>query len=157
VSHVAVQRAIKAGRLSQSVVNGRIVDPDLADREWESTTDLSKAPGYVRERADQRAEQEPDVVMSAHEGMSLSEASAVEKIWKAKAAELKFRQEARELVPAKEVENRLTAVFHTCKTRLLGVPSRAKQSLPHLTVADIAALEALVREALEELSSGAVV
>ena len=39
VTHVAVQRAIKAGRIS--TVNGKI-DPAVADQEWQQNTDQSK-------------------------------------------------------------------------------------------------------------------
>ena len=39
----------------------------------------------------------------------------------------------------------------TCRTRLLGIPSKAKQQLPHLSLSDLEVLEALVREALEGL------
>lgn len=128
----AVVRAVASGRLKDSVVDGRIVDVDLADREWEANTDHTK-----REHA---------------EGVSKSEASAVETFWKSKQAELKFLLAAGELVEARDVEARLVAVFTECKTKLLGLPSRAKQALPHLSLADISTLDALVRESLEALS-----
>lgn len=157
VSAMAVSLAIKKGTLKESVVrdeNGqpKIADPDLADREWEANTDHSKAPAYVKQRG---LEAVAAGVVSARDGMTLSEASAVEKVWRARTAELKFKEAAGELVPAKDVEQRLTDTFHTCRTRLLGIPSRARQALPHLTLADIAAIEALVREALEELGGTA--
>jgi phage terminase Nu1 subunit (DNA packaging protein) len=167
VSHVAVQRAVNSGRLRASVnEDGQIVDPDLADREWDAATDLSKAPGYVRERAAARAAPAPafdvvgvigpetDAPPSARAGMTLAEASAVEKVWKARQAELNYRQDAGELVPARDVDAKLQDVFRTCRTKLLGLPSRARQALPHLTVADLGTIENLVREALEELASG---
>jgi phage terminase Nu1 subunit (DNA packaging protein) len=46
---------------------------------------------------------------------------------------------------------RLVSVFTACKTRLLAIPSRARQALPHLVAADLGVLEALIREALEDL------
>lgn len=177
VSKMAVSKAVSSGRLVASVgrdARGRpqIIDADLADREWTAKTDLSKAPTYVKERAEQRAAEpapprvdpfghlprleepaDPGAPRSAHAEMTLSEASTIEKVWKAKAAELKYRQDAGELVPAKDVAHRLEDVFHGCRTKLLGVPSRARQALPHLTVADIGVLENLVREALEDLAS----
>lgn len=192
VTKMAVSKAVSSGRLTASVYRdekGRpwITDPDLADREWAGATDLSKAPGYIRERAEQQrpppaAPPAPAPVPLAepstprargappapppvdpgeapppaiHEGMTLSEATAAEKFWKAKHAELKFREAAGELVPAADVAAKLVNVFTQCKTRLLGVPSRARQALPHLTVADIGVLEGLVREALEDLASAA--
>lgn len=170
VSAMAVSRAVKRGRLKESVTHDargqpKIRDPDLADREWAANTDYSEAPASVIAKAEAfaRGEAAPppppagdDPAPSAHEGMTLSEATATEKIWRAKQAELKFRREAAELVPSAEVRGKLEAVFSVCRTKLLGVPSRARQTLPHLTVADIAALEDLVREALEDLAAGKI-
>jgi phage terminase Nu1 subunit (DNA packaging protein) len=153
---MAVSRAVSIGRLSQSIRDGKIIDPDLADREWEASTDLSKAPGYVRERVNPQRKPSTEEATPApptlREGMNLAEASAAEKYWKAKQAELNYREDAAELIPARDVRRRLEEVFLTCKTKLLGVPSRARQLLPHLTVADVTTLDALVRESLEELA-----
>jgi phage terminase Nu1 subunit (DNA packaging protein) len=41
----------------------------------------------------------------------------------------------------------------TCRNKLLGIPTRAKQRLPGLTTADVLILDALIREALEALSN----
>jgi hypothetical protein len=50
----AVQRAIDRQRLYESVVrvhgSRKILDVDVADREWAANTDLSKAPSYVVDR-----------------------------------------------------------------------------------------------------------
>lgn len=149
VSKMTVSNAVRKGRLRESVAYSgagkpKIRDVALADKEWEENLDLSTAPAAVREKFDEGP--------SAHDGMSLSEASAVEKVWRAKTAELKFREAAKELIPARDVEARLVSVFTECKTKLLGIPSRARQALPHLTVADIGTLEGLIREALEGLA-----
>lgn len=186
VSPMAVSRAIKTGRLTASVgrdADGtpRINDPELADREWDQRTDLSKAPGAVKARAAARpppppapapaadlVQLPPDVVtpeeqelldrvgLSAHKGMTLAEASAIEKVWKAKLAELEFQTKSGELVAAKDVAVRLANVFTHARTKLLGIPTQAKQRLPHLTVPDLGLLERLVREALEDLAAGDV-
>jgi phage terminase Nu1 subunit (DNA packaging protein) len=42
------------------------------------------------------------------------------------------------------------------RTRLLGVPSAAKQRIPHLEIEEVEVLTLLVREALEELAAGVV-
>jgi hypothetical protein len=86
--------------------------------------------------------------------LTLAEASAQEKRWKAKTAELDYRERAGELVSAADVATRTGNLFTLCRTRLLGVPSKAKALLPHLTLQDIARLEDLLRESLEELASG---
>jgi phage terminase Nu1 subunit (DNA packaging protein) len=66
--------------------------------------------------------------------------------------ETELRQRCGELIEASKVTAALENTFRTCRTKLLGIPARAKQVLPHLTVGDIVELEGLVREALEELA-----
>lgn len=156
VSAMAVSKAVKGGRLSKSVVrvNGqpKISNPELADQEWDATTDLSKAPGYVRERAAARANGHQEGPPELHDGMSLAEASAAEKYWAAKLKEQQFRERSGELVEVKEVAQKLVDTFTSCRTKLLGVPSRVRQALPELPVTSVAVIEDLIREALEELA-----
>lgn len=140
----AVEKAIKTGRLQKSLTRdakGRSwINPELADQEWAQNTDYTDAP--------QRA---PEAVESDD---SIAGASAREKHWRAKLAELKFKEAAGELVSAKEVERKWSDVLTTVKTRLLGIPTRAKQQCPELTVGTIAKLDDLIRETLQELSNG---
>lgn len=165
VTAMAVSAAIRKGRLKESVRRNRagvpkITDPELADREWDANTDLTRAPTYVKERAGKRdaapAPQNrggrPPAKDDGDKTPSLSDAAAAEKHWRAKLAELQYREKAGELVEVKEVAAKLVDVFTQCKTKLLGIPSRARQQLPHLTAADVGTLEELVREALEELA-----
>lgn len=165
VSCMAVSKAVKKGRLSKSVIRdeqGRpwVVDPELADQEWAGTTDLSKAPAYMRERVESSRGGRPPGSKNAPQdppaggGPSLAEATAAKNHWQAELARLKYQREAGELVPAVEVRGRIEKVFRACVTKLLAVPSRAKQALPHLSPADLAELERLQREALEELAAG---
>ncbi len=176
VSAAAVSEAIRSGRLVKSVVRGgefgqpKILDADLADREWEANTDPQRrinAAGGV----DPRALVAPvPVLISGPPPPMLGtidvppprvvapavpdEATATQRLKAAQAdlAELKFAEAAGELVPAADVERRLVDVFSACKSRLLAIPSRAKQALPHLTTADVLELDKLIREALEELA-----
>lgn len=147
VSVMTISRACKKGRLRECVVrdaSGKAIgisDPELADREWEKNSDYTDAP--------QRA---PKTSSPAGEEVSMSDAAAREKHWKALLAETKYKREAGELVPAAEVEERVRDDYAQVRTKLLGIPSRARQSLPHLTVGDLAVIESLVRESLEELA-----
>jgi hypothetical protein len=133
----AVSKAITTGRLSRSVVRvdgqPKIADPDLADREWAEATDQTRSP------------------LRAADGLKLQEELARAKHWEANLKEQQFREREGELVEAKLVEAQLAEVFTQCRTKLLGVPSRARQLLPHLTNADVAVLEDLQREALQDL------
>lgn len=155
---MAVSKAVSSGRLVASVVRVRgqpkIRDADLADREWDANTDLTRAPGYVKERADKRAGPAPRNRDSVSEpaDLSLSGESAREKFWKAQIAELDYRERLGELVDAEEMRAKLVDVVTGCKARLLGLPTRAKQQCPHLSITDIGTLDGLVREALEALA-----
>lgn len=170
-SHVAIGRAIRSGRIARGVVDGKIVDPVLAEEDWRTNLDRTRAPGYVRERAEQpagareserrdpsrggRPPRQPPGEENDADTPSLSEASAKEKHWKAQMAELKYKEAARELVPSADVRRRLEDVFAVCRTKLLGLPSRAKVRLA-LSVEGVEKLEDLVREALEELAGSGV-
>jgi hypothetical protein len=147
----SVQRAIEAERISFMLVGGqkRIPDPDAADREWAANTDHSRAPGSVKDQADWFEDEGDDGVEP-----SLRDASAREKHWKALTAELNYRRQAGELVEAAAAEERWLALIATAQTKLLAIGSRMKQRLPHLTISDIATIDDLVRESLEELADG---
>ena len=168
VSHQAVLRAIARGRLQTSliVVAGvtKIADRARADQEWAANTDLSKAPDHIKARAaalegDQDPEAttaEGDAPAAAAEGdepASLANSSAIEKHWKAKLAELHYKQRAGELVHAADMTAAIAEAFSTLRTKLLGLPSKAKQQLPHLTLSDLATLDSIVRETLEALAA----
>lgn len=168
-SAMSVSVAVRDGRLSRSVVRDehgqpKIGDPDLADREWEANTDPVKranaaggvnVPPRYAPPAPPVEELEADAPVKQFDDEGAETiGSATQRLKAAQAdlAELKFRTEAGGLVPAHDVEMRLVTVFTACKTRLLAIPSRARQALPHLVAADLGVLESLIREALEDLA-----
>lgn len=154
VSHVAVLNALRGGRLGAGAQDGKIVNAAEADRQWARRTDLSKAPGAVKEREGKRARgRSSEEAPPAAEDLSLSEESAREKKWRAKEAELRYRQRAGELVEAREVERHLVEEYGRARTKLLGICSRARQAMTHLRDSDFTLLESLIREALEELAT----
>jgi phage terminase Nu1 subunit (DNA packaging protein) len=81
----------------------------------------------------------------------MADASTREKHWRALKAELDYKRAAGELVDAAAIQARIVEIFTTCRTKLLGLPTKAKQRLPHLALADVSALDDVVRESLEEL------
>lgn len=164
---MSVSVAVRDGRLSRSVVRDehgqpKIADPDLADREWEANTDVVKranaaggvlAPSRSAPPRVVADELEPEAKQFDEDGAeTIGSATQRLKAAQADLAELKFKEAAGELVPARDVEARLVNVFASCKTRLLAIPSRARQALPHLVTADMAVIEGLIREALEDLA-----
>lgn len=163
---MAVSLAIKSGRLSKSVArdaNGqpKISDPDLADREWAANTDYTDAPYAVVQRAvdyksvaSERQEPPPDHANEPTANMTVSEAGASYNYWKAKNEQLKFRQAANELIEATTVQRGMAERASRIKTKLLGLPAKLKQALPELSLEQLAQVDRLLREALEELADG---
>lgn len=71
-------------------------------------------------------------------------------------AELKRQELERELLRREDVTAAWTQAVNITRTRLLGVPSTAKQRIPHLEVEEVELLTTLIREALDELAAGEV-
>jgi hypothetical protein len=147
VSHTAVQQRILAGSLPTSArqIKGRwvIVDPDRADAEWDAHTRPWVSPDAEPPAAPGPGRPPPS---------ALADATLRERRARAWAMELEIARKTRELVPAREVDLRWSALVVGARTAMLGLPSRARQRLPHLTAADLTVLDALIREALEELA-----
>lgn len=166
-SKTAVHRAVESGRLDKSITrsaSGRFLginSVELADQEWVASTDLTKAPTAVIERAE--AQQTPTPSMDETPSPELGAITGTEdpdrlsplmrqKYWQAKTAELDYKRQIGELVDAKEVEARMIDEYSECRTKLLGIARKAKAALPHLSPVDVVTIDNLVREALEVLA-----
>ena len=143
VAKSAVQKAIESSRLVKSVdrsAKGKVlgVFPEHADVEWEANTDPALAPSGAGAGPSQfqTARGEKEATLAA-------------------AAALKLAKMRGELVDAAAVKRGITDMITKCRTKLLGIPSRARQALPHLSTQDVETIESLVREALEDLTRGA--
>lgn len=182
VSTVAVSKAIAAGRLADSVTRDargapKIADPDLADREWTANTRPSvNAPpshafvhrpgcrcgelnectcGLTCYCARWTAPPAPVPVaapLARRDVPDYNESRARREAALADMAELEVAERRGELVPVAEARADVVARFTLVRTRLLGVPARAAQRLPHLAGEVVPVVDALVREALEELA-----
>jgi hypothetical protein len=73
---------------------------------------------------------------------------------KANLAELERRAKAKLLLPREDVEQAWATAVNICRSRLLSVPSVAKQRIPHLDLNEVEMLTTLIRDALEELAAG---
>lgn len=174
ISAPSVLRAVRSKRLEKSLVwvagarggqVAQIADPELADQELDRNTDRTKAPTYVKAREAARTltvtpPVTPDVTRVAAApaagGTSLAEAAASEKLWKSRLAELDYRQKASELVEAKDIVKRFGDIHARIRTKLLAVPSKAKSTDPTLTLQQVALVDRLLREALEDIANGSV-
>ena len=137
VSHTAVEKAVTTGRLAKSVgldARGRpaIVDLAVARAEWKDNATKSPAQGAVLR--------------------SLVEAQRQQALERTRGLKLANDLKAGRSLDATEVEMRWSAVIVGVRTQLLALPTRLKARRPNLTHEDIAAADALIREALEELA-----
>jgi phage terminase Nu1 subunit (DNA packaging protein) len=145
----AVQQAIEAGRLTRSVVrtdDGKyLIDPKRADIEWAASTYADRVPltGPTAPTRGAPDDEDPVSLMQARNRLELA---------KAQLAEMDLAERRGEILDAHEVEARMVGVFSSCKTKLLGIPSRVRQEDPTLTKAQIAILELSIRAALEDLA-----
>ena len=181
VSAEAVSKAVAAGRLDKSVArdkNGapKIADPDLADREWEANTrqridrpaDIASSGDRVslternlvdlaaRERhGNGNANNLPDGVPAYNVSQAVRAAAAARReVVQADLAEFELAAKRGRLIDADQARADVIAAYSVVKTRLLAVPSRVAQRLPHVARAVVPVVDELIREALEELSAG---
>jgi len=157
VSVQAVYKAIKEGRLTAIEDNdGKIViNGDTLVEEW------NKKSAFRRVRTSVSANKNPQnlVVMPPTRRSKTKEAipdyeesKARTEHLKAELLELDRQAKEKVLVPAAEVELRWVEIVTIARTKLLGLPSKAKQRIPDLDSNAMACLDDIVREALEELA-----
>ena len=65
--------------------------------------------------------------------------------------ELERRQKEALLVPLEQVTKAWANSVSIARTKLLGVPTRLRQRIPHLTLEEIAMADELIRESLQEV------
>lgn len=159
VSATAVKKAIDSGRLVNCLVRDPKykkprLDPVIAAQEWEKNTDHNKRhtgndvrPAPERAAAFEKAPENPG-------GQVQPTAKQILDNYKARLAKLDYEERAGILVNAEKVKAEWLKLITESKTKLLALPSKAKSNLPHLEASDIAALEIMVREALEDLARG---
>lgn len=71
---------------------------------------------------------------------------------KAAIAELELEERRGELVAVDDARADVIAKFTAVRTRILGVPTRIAQRLPHIAADVVPVIDELLREALEELA-----
>lgn len=168
-SAMAVSVAVRDGRLKASVVRvndqPKIADVALADLEWERNTDAQRrvnaAGGVDLERERLRVEiaaleapaAPPPPRADPGPLQPEDNATATQRLKSAQAdlAELKFEQEAGDLVSRDEVLREWAGLLSQVRTKIMGAPTALKQALPHLTVADVVVIEDTLRATLEDL------
>ena len=162
-SHVAVLKAIQTGRLMPPAVErqgrGWEINPELADQQWSDATHPAER-GTGHHRGKEPNQPPPPPRTAAVPGgmpngvppraVSESVLAAV----KAKRETIALHQDEKKLLPRDQVEKVWANAVTIARTKLLAIPTRARQRIPHLTLEEVAIVEELIRETLEDLSSG---
>jgi hypothetical protein len=164
VSVQAVKKAIKFERLKKSLVSSstgryKIRSITAADLEWEQNTDPKLQRGVAAINAEELEaelgrrpdEKDPE---PASDVASRRKWSGMRERFAALREKARYEEETGKLVDRAAFEKVAARIASEVKTKLLGVPSRAKQRIPALTAADITALDDLIREALEAVANG---
>lgn len=181
VTGEAVRKAISTGRIPADCIGRNdkgwplIMDPARAAAAWGRDRD----PTQVRDKAtmsagakrgwQQRRGEDPDAgddggeptppaaggnLAAGSKLPSITESKAITEAFKARMAKLEYEEKIGRLVNAEQVKVRYINLVTAARNRLLGVPSKAKAKIPHLTVRDIEVLEDLIAKALEEVANG---
>lgn len=87
-------------------------------------------------------------------GPSLAQSKAVKEAYLARLAKLDYEERSGKLVPADDVKVAWFKLIKAAQTRIMGVPAAVKTRCPELPLAAVAAIEAVCREALEDLANG---
>ncbi len=160
------------------------IDPVLADEQWTQATDpaprgtnaspgpwpgpKAATPGSQALTAKQNqppakarpsrppAQALADDSPEPEEIPSYNDSRARSEFEKANILEMDRKAKANTLLPREDVGQAWDAAVNITRTVLLGVPSKAKQRIPHLTPDEVAVLMDLIREALSGLAAGDV-
>ena len=152
ISHTAVQRAVKSGRIS--TVGGKI-HPARADREWSENTDHSKPRNRITGRPKHgRPQGEPPEPMDfgeaggAHDGKGnatrYAKARAARELWQAQLVKLELDRQRGTLVRADKVRIAAFNAARGARDQLIALPDRVAAILAATQDADE------VRRILEE-------
>lgn len=173
-SKASLYRKIKAGQLKTYVgPNGtpRIAREGLEDV-WASITRTridsprprraSAEPAEPLRPLDERLRQAVVIDQAPHsvprngdaDIPDYNESRARSEFEKANLLELERRQKEGLLLERKLVDATWAKLVTTAKTKILGVPSRVRQRIPHLSLEEIDIISGIIREALQEIAEG---
>jgi hypothetical protein len=140
-----------------------LIERDNLEQRWAAITRTrTDSPQPLRpaaERTKPQPKQPPPPPPRAPEPEELpayNDSRARSEYEKANLLELDRKTKEGLLLRREDVELAWGGAVNITRTRLLGVPSTAKQRIPHLEVEEVELLTTLIREALDELAAGEV-
>ena len=159
VTPAAVYRAVKEGRLSVVATrDGReLINTETMRDEWDAKTQRKIGRGPKPPAGESRwpeRRQKREVVRAVDDVPDYNESRARTEYLKAELLEIERAEKEGRLVDAEQVAAKWGELVAIARTKIMGVPSKAKQRMPDLSADDAALLEEIVREALEDLAGG---
>lgn len=147
VSHAAVQKAIRSGRIATNADG--LIDSERADAEWNAKT----RPGQRRGKQAQPATNEPAEAPVAG-GLDYFRARAIRENYLARLAKIEFEEKTAKLISRDEVQVAAFTKARTVRDNLLNIPDRVAATLAAESDADKAhqILTGEIRKALDELA-----
>ena len=154
VSRSAVSQKKRAGILNGAIdyVNGKaVLNKEEALRLWDTNmvpheSQLTKVSEIPRPTQVGKVEEEiPDFNTSRSKREAMM----------ARLAEIDVEEREKVLVPSADVEASWVQLVTIAKTKVLGIPTRAKQRIPDLDKNAMSLLDEIVRETLEDLAAQA--
>ena len=134
------------------------VDGDLLVAEYLARVGPHQAeaqqPAAKRDRPDRPRRQSPPP--DSADLPDYNESRARSEYEKANLLELQRKTQEGLLLRREDAVQAWNQAVNITRTRLLGVPSTAKQRIPHLEIEEVELLTGLIREALDELAAGEV-
>jgi len=115
VAHTSVLKAVQRGRIT--LVRGKI-DPDAANRAWETNTDPAQR------RPTRGAKGVNGTPKRTPEGVTYAKSRAERETYLARLAALEYDVKKGKLVDADEVRARVFAIARTARDILIGMPDR---------------------------------
>ena len=139
-----------------------LIERDNLEQRWAAITRTrTDSPNPLRPAAERTKPQPkpqppPPRAPEPEELPAYNDSRARSEYEKANLLELDRKTKEGLLLRREDVELAWGGAVNITRTRLLGVPSTAKQRIPHLEIEEVELLTTLIREALDELAAGEV-
>ena len=162
-SEAATVLGVSPAAITHAIKKGRIVPVQRDGKEWIDGQTLREQWGNARSRMRNVNSRVPKpgavgdvgkVSRAAEDLPDYNESRARTEWLKAELMELERAEKEGELVRADEVSKTWGDLVAITRTKMMAVPSKAKQRIPEIPADAFVALEEIVREALEDLADG---
>lgn len=163
-SRGSIYRKIQRGELETvpGPDGNPLIERDALEQRWAAITRTrTDSPQPLRPAAERTKSQPkppppPPRAPEPEELPAYNDSRARSEYEKANLLELQRKTQEGLLLRREDVELAWGGAVNITRTRLLGVPSTAKQRIPHLEIEEVELLTTLIREALDELAAGEV-